>query len=508
MFADRIVLPQETSATSALVRAGVLATTFLTSIPLIVWIAPDYANALGAALILSTIAAAAVLIRSLRTLAAREAHSAALAGSDLLSGLPNRLFFTQLLDSEIARVTRSGGGFALLYLDLDRFKEINDRYGHDAGDSLLVAATQRITAMLRGSDRMCRLGGDEFAIIQTAITDEPDAEALAARILTALKEPFSLGDRLVEVGASIGIAMCPSHATVREELMRLADLSLYRAKNDGRNRYSLFRSQLGDEVRRQKAYEYELAQAIRDGSLLLEYQPIMGADGITMKGVEALVRWPHPTLGVIPPGDFIQLAEERGLIVPLGEWVLRKACEDAGCWPGLKVAVNVSSLQFRQREFLDTVVRILEETGLDPRRLELELTESVIISDAEAAETIMLGLQQTGVRLALDDFGTGYSSLIYLRRFAFDKIKIDRSFIEAMEGHGESAIIVHSIVHLGRELGMTVTAEGIETEDQARFLQALGCHELQGFYLSPPVAASIITEMLDGPPTERTSSAA
>ncbi|MDO9440555.1 MAG: EAL domain-containing protein [Beijerinckiaceae bacterium] len=440
-----------------------------------------------------------LLACSVRGLALCEAHASALAGHDLLSGLPNRLLFTQLLDGEIARHRRHETKFALMYLDLDRFKDINDRYGHDAGDRMIIEMSRRIALSLRASDRFGRFGGDEFAILQTDISSPRDAEALAARIIEAMQAPFDLGQQQVFGNLSIGIAVCPDNTTEREDLMRLADLALYRAKNEGRNRYAFFEKKMGDELRRRKAYEDELALAIEAGDLRLDYQPIMSGDGLTLSGVEALVRWPHATRGIIPPDDFIGLAEQRGLIAPLGEWVLRRACQDALLWPGLRIAVNVSPIQFRRKEFVDIVRAILEETGLQPSRLELELTESVMVGDAEAAEANMKGLREMGVRLALDDFGTGYSSLIYLRRFALDKIKIDRSFVQTLEPDGESAIIIHSIVHLGRELGLTVTAEGVETLEHLRFLQALDCDELQGFYFSPPVNAQKIADMLAPP---------
>lgn len=448
------------------------------------------------------------LRRSILELAAREARAATLAGHDLLSGLPNRLLFTQLLDHEIARHQRQSAPFALMYLDLDRFKEINDQHGHDAGDRMIVAVTQRIAESLRASDRMGRFGGDEFAVLQVNVREPHEAVALARRILDSMRKPFDLNGRQVFAGVSIGIAICPSNASDRQELMHLADIALYRAKNEGRNRFAFFEARMGDELRRRKSFEDELAEAIAKGQLSLDYQPLMNADGNKIVGVEALVRWPHPVHGIIPPADFIGLAEDRGLIMPLGEWVLRRACEDARAWPDLKIAVNVSPIQFRQKEFVPRVLRILEETEFDPNRLEIELTESVILGDAEGAEIAMMTLRDKGIRLALDDFGTGYSSLIYLRRFAFDKIKIDRLFVQSIEPTGESGIIVQSIVQLGRALGMTVTAEGIETIEQRQVLEAMGCHELQGYYFSRPVPASNISTLLEAQNGIRESSAA
>ncbi|MBV8849168.1 MAG: EAL domain-containing protein, partial [Methylobacteriaceae bacterium] len=434
--------------------------------------------------------------RVARVLVESEARAQQLAGQDLLSGLPNRALFNQYLDAEIGRTQRTGSAFALFYLDLDRFKEINDSFGHDAGDRLIQASTQRVSTILRGGDRIARLGGDEFAILQTEVRSPRDCEKLAKRILQEMAQPFDLGDQKVFAAMSIGIALHPHDAQDSNELMRRADLALYRAKNEGRNRFCFFEQRMGEELRMRKTVEDELRAAIDRDELIAQYQPILSADGEKLVGVEALVRWRHPVHGLISPERFVGLAEDSGLILPLGEWMLRRACSDARRWPNLYVAVNVSPIQFRNSAFPTAVERILKETGMEPSRLELELTEGVLIKDADQAENAIIELRAKGVRLALDDFGIGYSSLIYLRRFAFDKIKIDKSFLQSMEMTGESAIILHSIVHLGRALGLTVTAEGIENEDQQRFLQALGCHELQGFLYSQPVDADELTALV------------
>ncbi len=432
-----------------------------------------------------------------RDLATTEARSRDLLGRDPLSGLANRLLFSERLDAELDRLSRAkGGGLAVLFLDLDRFKDVNDTYGHQAGDDLIQLVAQRLTGLVRTSDTIARFGGDEFAIIQTGIQSPDDAGALSRRILDALTQPFALAHNQVIIGASIGIALALRDADNRENLMRLADTALYHAKSEGRNRYSFFQSRMDDTIRMRKVVEEDLRNAIAEDQLVLHYQPVFSSDGATVVAVEALVRWPHPTQGLILPGEFIPIAEERGLVIPLGEWVMRRACEDGKRWPGIRVAVNVSAIQFRHRDFVAKVVTLLEETGFDPSRLELELTEGVVVEDADAAENAMMELRALGVHLALDDFGTGYSSLIYLRRFAFDTIKIDRSFLESMEATGESAILVHSMVHLGRALGLTVTAEGVETVEQHRFLQALGCHQLQGYLFSRPVPAEEIDARL------------
>jgi diguanylate cyclase len=431
-----------------------------------------------------------------KTLALSEQRAQSLLGRDPLSGLPNRLLFGERLDEELKRLARAGRAFAVMFLDLDRFKDVNDTYGHQAGDELIKLAAKRLQSLLRSTDTLARFGGDEFAIIQTNLRKAPDVDVLARRILDTITQPFEIADATVTIGVSIGVALAPEHARDRESLMRLADTALYEAKSEGRNRYRLFQRQMDETIRMRKVVEDELRRAITHDELVLHYQPVFSADGESIVAVEALVRWPHSKQGTIPPASFIAIAEERGLVIPLGEWVLRRACEDGKRWPHLRIAVNVSPIQFRHRDFVASVVRALDETGFEASRLELELTEGVVVEDADAAEAAMMELRALGVNLALDDFGTGYSSLIYLRRFAFDKIKIDRSFLESMEATGESAILVHSIVHLGRALGLTVTAEGVETREQHRFLQALGCHQLQGYLFSRPVSADEIDRML------------
>jgi diguanylate cyclase (GGDEF)-like protein len=431
-----------------------------------------------------------------RSLAHSEETKQNLLGRDPLSGLPNRLLFGERLDEELKRLPRTGSGLAVMFLDLDRFKDVNDTFGHQAGDQLLKLTARRLESLLRSTDTLARFGGDEFAIIQTGLRGPEDAEILARRILDSITRPFDMAEAPVTIGISLGVALAPEHGQDRETLMRLADTALYEAKSEGRNRYRVFQRQMDETIRMRKIVEDDLRQAITRDELVLHYQPVFSADGEKIIALEALVRWPHPKQGMIPPTSFIAMAEERGLVIPLGEWVLRRACQDAMRWPHLRIAVNVSAIQFRHRDFVASVTGVLAETGFDPYRLELELTEGVVVEDADAAEAAMMELRGLGVNLALDDFGTGYSSLIYLRRFAFDNIKIDRSFLESMEATGESAILVHSIVHLGRALGLTVTAEGVETPEQHRFLQALGCHQLQGYLFSPPVTAEEIDRML------------
>ncbi|MCG6121146.1 MAG: EAL domain-containing protein [Microvirga sp.] len=442
-------------------------------------------------------------------LVASHERVADLAVRDPLSGLPNRVLFAERLDAGLAALGDSeGGGLAIMFLDLDRFKEVNDAHGHQAGDELIMQVARRLQTVLSETDMLARFGGDEFAIIAASAADEEGARDLAGRILHALGPPFFIQDATVNIGVSIGIALAPRDAQEREALMRLADTALYQAKAAGRNRAIQYRPQMDADVQMRKVVSEDLRRAIDCDELMIHYQPIYSAAGDRVVCLEALVRWPHPTKGMIAPDNFIPLAEQSGLVIPLGEWVLRRVCRDGMRWPGVRLAVNVSPIQFRQRNFVDSVLAVVDEVAFDPSRLELELTEGVVVDDADAAEAAMRRLRDHGFHLALDDFGTGYSSLIYLRRFAFDKIKIDRSFLESLEGVGESAILVHSIVHLGRALGMTVTAEGVETKEQHRFLQALGCHELQGFLFSRPVPAEQIDALLGLPPARREKVAA
>lgn len=426
----------------------------------------------------------------------RERQIQRLAGQDELSLLPNRRSFDLTLDQTLACLPKEGASLAVMLIDLDRFKAVNDTYGHTAGDELIRQVATRLSGTTQGGDTVARLGGDEFGIIQTQTATSAGCSALADRILARLTEPFLIMGIEVTIGCSIGIALSPRDGNDRETLLRLADTALYQAKNSGRNRFAFFETQMNRSLHLKRMVEDDLRRAIENDELTLHYQPQVSVDGSTIIGVEALVRWPHPVHGMIPPSDFIAIAEERGLIVPLSEWVLRRACTEAKRWPNIRLAVNVSPIQFRHKDFVADVIRIIQETNFDPAQLELELTEGVLIEDADAAEAAMMDIRAHGVGLALDDFGTGYSSLIYLRRFAFDKIKIDRTFLEYMEATGESAILVHSMAHLGRALGLRVCAEGVETVEQHRFLQAIGCHELQGFLFSKAVPAEEIDRLL------------
>ena len=423
-----------------------------------------------------------------------------LAMHDPLCGLPNRIYFNEKLESTIAQVQDGGPPAAVLYIDLDHFKDVNDTLGHSIGDELIRSVTERLRNTLRDSDLVARLGGDEFAVITTASCDHDTLDTIARRIIATLCAPYVIEGHTLVIGASIGIAIVETNTRDRAtDIMRYADMALYRAKNEGRNRACIYDTVMDTDLSRRKQLELDLRAAIRNGQLHVFYQPIVNASGEKIIGVEALARWSHPDHGFISPIEFIPLAEHSGLIIELGEWVLRRACEDGKAWPDLSVAVNVSPVQFRQVDFVEKVERILAETQFDPHRLELELTESTLIGNVEIAESAMLRLKGLGVRLALDDFGTGYSSLQYLRRFPFDKIKIDRSFVHSIEKAADAAAIVHAIVSLGRGLGMKVTAEGVENAEQQLFLRAAGVHFMQGYRFGMPCGAMEIGKNLTKP---------
>jgi diguanylate cyclase (GGDEF)-like protein len=435
--------------------------------------------------------------------AARRARALArLDAQDPLTELPGRSEFRAELERRLA-----GGavqdGMTVMNINLRRLREVNETHGHDAGDALLLVMTDRLRAMLPKDSYVARVGGDEFSAVTPPIACA-ERERLAGVIAESMTG--SVGGA-VAVQVAVGVAtrsQSDAESGCARELLRRVDVALAQAK--ARNTpVTFYTARLSQELKSKKQLEDDLRYALAHDGLHVNYQPLFAIDGCTIVGAETLVRWIHPSLGFISPLTFVGLAEERGLMDQLGEFVLRRACLDARDWPdNLFVAVNVSPVQFRKEGFLDDVERILQETGLPPHRLELELTETAVVADEAKAEEMIIELRARGIRMALDDFGTGYSSLIYLRRFAFDKIKIDRSFLEALEPSGESAIIVESMVHLGKSLGLTVTAEGIETVEQHRFLQAIGCHELQGYLFSLPLALDAFTALLDAvEPSER-----
>jgi diguanylate cyclase (GGDEF)-like protein len=442
--------------------------------------------------------------RTAATIAQGEQRLRYLALHDPLCGLPNRNYFGERLEEVLKEVQNGAPAAAVFYIDLDHFKDVNDTLGHPIGDELIRNVTARLSGLLRPEDLVSRLGGDEFAVIITGGAEVTALQRMAERIISTICAPYSISGHNILIGASIGIAVIDRRsAGVAADVMRYADMALYRAKNEGRNRACIYDAAMDADLSERKQLERDLREAITSDQLRLVYQPIVNGSGDTIMAVEALSRWSHPTRGDIEPTRFIPIAEHSGLIIELGEWVLRRACADAKSWPGITVSVNVSPLQFRRLDFVDTVERILAETDFDPVCLELELTESTLLGNVESAEVAMHRLKALGCRLALDDFGTGYSSLAYLRRFPFDKLKIDKSFVRAIERSPDAAAIVHAIVGLGRGLGMKVTAEGVETAEQQLFLRAAGVHSMQGYRFGRPGSPNLISARLAIPGNHR-----
>jgi len=444
--------------------------------------------------------------RSAEEIRAGESQLRHLALHDPVCGLPNRIYFGERLETVINDVRAGGETAAVFYIDLDHFKDVNDTLGHHIGDELILNVTQRLSHIMRGEDLVARLGGDEFAIITHCASDSYSLQAIAGRIIAAVCAPYMISGHNIIIGASIGIAAIDRRARDAADILRYADMALYRAKNEGRNRACIYDAAMDADLSNRKLLEGDLLYAIKNDGLKAAYQPIMNSSGEKVIGVEALARWNHPTIGEIPPSQFIPIAEHSGLIIDLGEWMLRRACLDGRAWPNLTIAVNVSPLQFRRSDFVEVVERILVETDFDANRLELELTESTLLGNLDTAELSMLRLKAIGVRFALDDFGTGYSSLLYLRRFPFDKLKIDSSFVRSIEKAPDAAAIVHAVVSLGRGLGMKVTAEGVETAEQHLFLRAAGVHSMQGYRFGKPGAASEINARLAHPDDYRVGS--
>lgn len=424
--------------------------------------------------------------------ATRERRVTYLAEHDVLTGLLNRVALMSILDGEAAEAATATGRFAVFMLDLDRFKEVNDTCGHQAGDKVLVEVARRLRSSLRESDIVARLGGDEFAIIQPLVDgDKSSTVSLASRIAEILGQPFDLDGRLVSVGASMGIAFAPVDATAPKDLLKKADLALYATKRAGRGSYRLFSQEMIENSEEQAKLESELRKAIESGQFELHYQPLFETSSRRTVGAEALVRWRHPDRGLLPPSQFIPAAESSGLIVQLGEWVLRQACRDASAWPPhYHVAVNLSAVQFDKGHVLQQVRRVLADTGLAPQRLELEVTESAMLAGQPAHLETMRELKKLGIRLALDDFGTGYASARYLIDYPFDRIKIDRSFVADMLERRECAAVVAAVLTLAQTLGKEVTAEGVEKEEQMQFLRSSGVNLAQGYLLGKPAPLS------------------
>ena len=425
-----------------------------------------------------------------------EARIAHMARHDTLTQLPNRVLLGERIEGAITQASRDSG-FAVFCLDLDNFKQVNDTLGHAVGDELLRAVAHRLAACLREVDTVARLGGDEFAIVQAGVEGPNDAIILARRVIDVVSAPYDLTDHAVTVGVSIGIALAPRDGLAADRLMKNADVALYRAKGEGRGTFRFFETEMDARLQARRLFEIDLRAAVAEEAFELYYQPIYDLRQNRICGFEALLRWNHPTRGRVSPVEFIPLAEEIGLIVPLGEWVMRRACAQASLWPDeLKVAVNVSPAQFQSAQLIDVVRSSLAQSGLPARRLELEITESVLLVNGNATIAILHALRTIGARISMDDFGTGYSSLSYLRSFPFDKMKIDKSFIRDLALEIGSDFIVRTVISLGSSLGMTMTAEGVETEEQLARLREEGCDEVQGFLFSPPVPAAQVPALL------------
>jgi diguanylate cyclase (GGDEF)-like protein len=420
-----------------------------------------------------------------RTEAERRIHH--MAYHDPLTGLPNRTSLNDALRERLSTAERTGGQVALLAIDLDRFKQINDIFGHQAGDGLLRTLSGIMTAELRAGEILARVGGDEFMIVQSGVAQPQGAEHLAKRVLDAVCRDVDVEGTTFRAAASIGIALYPRDGKTAETLHPNADAALYRAKEEARGGYRFFEPEMDLQLRARRALQLEMRDALKRGEFQLYYQPQAETTTGVISGFEALLRWQHPKHALIAPGEFIPAAEENGFIVELGEFVLRAACAEASTWSKrLTISVNLSPVQFQHGDLVETVRTVLEETGLDPKRLELEITESVLIDDMTRALDILQRLKGLGVLVAMDDFGTGYSSLAYLQAFPFDRIKIDRSFIAALHENKHSEAIIRAIVGLGRGLDVPVTAEGVETEAQQAFLAELDCAEIQGYLIGHP----------------------
>ncbi len=428
-------------------------------------------------------------------------HLRYLSHHDKLTGLANRELFKDRLAQAVARAERSGNLVALLFLDLDRFKSINDMLGHLAADKLLVAVAERLKTCVRNVDTIARLGGDEFTIVLEDVATPFDAELVCRKVVGALEDPLEIEGQEIYATASIGVTFFPTDATEVTGLIRNADVAMYRAKEDGRNKYHLFTADLNARAVERLSIETALRNALDREELFLCYQPKVNLQTGRVLGVEALVRWQHPHRGIVSPDEFVPVAEETGLIVPVGEWVLRQACEDALRWSrsgveDVNVAVNLSARQFRQGDLLKTVDNIFCELSFDPNRLELEITESLLMDDTEASEVALYDLKAFGLSIYLDDFGTGYSSLAYLKKFPIDGLKIDRSFIRDIPGDVDDEAITRAIVALSQALRLKVVAEGVETRAQLDFLNLEGCDEVQGYLFSKPLTYDRLVEWI------------
>jgi diguanylate cyclase (GGDEF)-like protein len=420
-----------------------------------------------------------------------------MAHHDGLTNLANRDFYQERLKQALEEAEAGNKRVAVLCVDLDLFKNVNDSLGHPIGDRLLRLVADRLRSQVRGNNLAARLGGDEFAIIVASDVSPNEASDFAARLTKTLSAAYEIDGHEVVIGASIGIAMSPGDGATSEELMRNADLALYRAKKDGGGVHRFFEREMDRQAQKRRDMELDLRRAFANGEFELHYQPLVDIATDRISGFESLLRWRHPEKGMISPAEFVPVAEDIGLIVSLGEWVLREACSEAVKWPSeVKVAVNLSPVQFRSRNLVQVVISALAQSGLPPKRLELEITETVFLAETETNLAILHQLRELGVSISMDDFGTGYSSLSYLRSFPFDKIKIDRSFVKDLAKRSDCVAIVRAISGLGRSLNITTTAEGVETIDQLDWLRAEGCNEVQGFLFSAAKPAAEVEQLL------------
>ena len=423
-----------------------------------------------------------------------ESHLVHLAHHDALTGLPNRALLHDRLRREIARARRGDRFFALHLLDLDRFKSVNDALGHHTGDQLLKLVAERLSHAVRETDTVARLGGDEFAVLQTDVTRPEDAFGLSRRIIELLGQPFSIETRELMTSTSIGISIHPTDGLDVDDILKNADIAMYRAKAEGRNTFRMFSADMMTAAREGMTLENDLRRAIANQEFILHYQPQIDLRTNRIVGAEALVRWRHPTRGLVRPGDFLPFAEENGMIIQINEWVMREACREAKTWerqdlPRLRVAINLSPVQFRKQNMRELVIDILRESALDPELLELELTETILMQNADAVAAELRELRKLGVSFSIDDFGTGYSSLAYVKSFPVDRLKIDQCFIRNLSTDPNDAAIVRAVINLGHSLGIEVIAEGVDSAEQVTMLRAEGCEEAQGFFFSTPVPA-------------------
>ncbi len=424
-----------------------------------------------------------------------EAKLEYMAHHDALTRLPNRTLLQERLNGYLSRGKREER-LAILFLDLDHFKQVNDTLGHSVGDALLCAVVDRVRECTRDADVLARLGGDEFAILQSDVEQPTSATHLAQRLIDQLSRSFDVKGHQIDIGVSIGISIAPNDGTQSDQLLKNADMALFRAK-EHRNRFCFFEAGMDARMQARRALQVDLRKALAGGQFELFYQPLVNLRENTVRCFEALLRWNHPARGLVTPADFIPLAEETGLIVPIGEWVLRQCCAEAAKWPaGIKVAVNLSPVQFRDGGLVATVEAAIAAAGIAADRLELEITEAVLLENSEASLAALHQLRALGVGIAMDDFGTGYSSLSYLRSFPFDKIKIDRSFIRGLDGSKDSVAIIRAISGLGADLGLVTTAEGVETGQQLELVRALGCTEVQGYLIGRPQPACEVPFLL------------